>query len=273
MSWPALIVTPHSSGHIPADILAEMLGQQLYHSPLRQARLEWMFREGDPYTDVLFHTPQAHNLHASISRFVVDLNRHHDEGGNNGVIKLSDFEEQPLYPPGFVLSTEAREERLRRYWDSFHREIERVIETQNIRLLVNGHSMQPKGPLIGPDAGQPRPALCLMTAGDSEGNPVAGHGSLPAGLAKAVHQSLVKHFASLVKGQGEIALNSPWQTDQLTHRYSDPLRKKAVPGFGLEFNRALYLTYQEGKEYPNDPMIKALNQAFQGFLQDVMELL
>lgn len=134
--------------------------------------------------------------------------------------------------------------------------------------------MQPKGPLIGPDAGQPRPALCLMTAGDSQGNPVLGHGSLLAKLARDVYSLLKKHFASVVKGQSirEIALNSPWQTDQLTHRYSHPLRKKAVPGFGLEFNRALYLIYQEDKEYPNDPIIKALNEAFQAFLQDVMEV-
>lgn len=273
MKLPALVITPHSSGHIPTEVLADMLGEKVFDSAQRQARLDWMFSEGDPYTDVLFHSPLAHSLHAPISRFVVDLNRHRDEGGNNGVIKLTDFEERPLYPKGFSLSEEAREERLGRYWDSFHTEVERMI-AGGIRLLVNGHSMQPRGPLIGPDAGKMRPALCLMTAGDSQGNPVAGHGSLSAPLAKDVQKLLHKHFAPVAKGQQtqEIALNAPWQTDQLTHRYSSPTRKNAVPGFGLEFNRALYLTYQDSKEYPNDPMIRALNSAFQAFLQDAVAL-
>lgn len=275
MSLPALVITPHSSGHIPAEILAEMLGPDFYDSQARQARLEWMFVEGDPHTEVLFHTPQAHNLHASISRFAVDLNRHRDEGGNNGVIKLTDFEERPLYPSGYVLSEAARAERLNRYWDGFHAEIERLIAVHGIRLLVNGHSMQPTGPAIGPDAGKLRPALCLMTARDAEGNPSAGHGTIEHKLAKDLLRLLNKHFAALVKGQvtEEIALNSPWDTDQLTYRYSDPARANPLPGFGLEFNRALYLIYKDGKEFPNDPMIHSLNEAFRAFLEDAMALM
>lgn len=274
MSLPALVVTPHSSGHIPAEILAEMLGPDFYDSQARQARLEWMFTEGDPHTEVLFHAPQAHNLHAPISRFVVDLNRHRDEGGNNGVIKLTDFEQRPLYPSGYVLSETAAAERLNRYWDSFHAEIERMIAVHGIRLLVNGHSMQPTGPAIGPDAGRLRPALCLMTAGDAEGKPVAGHGSVGPGLAKDLLRLLNKHFAPVVKGQvsEEIALNAPWDTDQLSYRYASPARSNPVPGFGLEFNRALYLRYKDGKEFPNDPMIRGLNQAFGAFLEDALAL-
>lgn len=274
MSLPVLVVTPHSSGHIPAEILADMLGEDFYNSQARQARLEWMFVEGDPHTEVLFHTPQAHNLHATQSRFVVDLNRHRNEGGNNGVIKLTDFEERPLYPRGYVLSEAARTERLNRYWDSFHAEIERMILAHNIRLLVNGHSMQPTGPAIGPDAGKLRPALCLMTAGDTDGNPVEGHSGVGPKLAKDLLRLLQKHFASVVKGQPteEIALNSPWDTDQLTYRYSDPARKNPVPGFGLEFNRVLYLVYKDGREYPNDPMIRQLNEAFCAFLAEAAAL-
>lgn len=261
---PALVVTPHSSGHIPAEILAQMLGPDFYAATARAARLEWMFTEGDPHTEVLFHAPQAFNLHASISRFVVDLNRQRDEGGNNGVIKLTDFEENPLYPAGFVLSEAAREERLKRYWDGFHAEIERMIQAHGIGLLVNGHSMQPTGPAIGPDAGKLRPALCLMTGGDS-------HSNLGPALAHDLHGLLHKHFETLLKGQATeaIAINSPWASDQLTHRYA----QKGIPGFGLEFNRALYLIYKDGQEYPNDPIIKALNQAFVGFLQDAVALL
>lgn len=275
MRLPALVVTPHSSGHVPTEVLAEMLSERFYLSSEREARLEWMFTEGDPYTDVLFHTPEARNLHAPISRFVVDLNRHRGEGGNNGVIKLTDFEERPLYPAGFGLSEQDREERLRRYWDSFHAEIERVLGAEEIRLLVGGHSMQPTGPTIGPDAGKPRPAVCLMAGTDPHGEPLSDHASLPKNLALDVLKLAQKHFAPAVRGQSTqaITLGVPWQTDQLTHRYSDPSRNRPVPGFGLEFNRALYLIYRDGKEYPNDGILRPLNTAFREFLAAVMRLL
>lgn len=275
MRIPALVITPHSSAQVPAEVLAQMLGERFYEAPERQARLEWLFREGDPYTEVLFHAPEAHTLQAPYSRFVVDLNRQRDEGGNNGVIKLTDFEERPLYPAGFTLSEPEREERLRRYWDSFHAEIERVLGTHEVRLLVNGHSMQPTGPAIGPDAGKPRPGICLMAGTDAEGRPLSASPSLPQKLALEVLGLARKHFSALLRGQPAeaIALGEPWASDPLSQRYSDPARARPVWGFGLEFNRALYLRYEGGQEYPNDPMIRALNGAFREFLAEVTERL
>lgn len=131
--------------------------------------------------------------------------------------------------------------------------------------------MQPKGPAIGPDAGKPRPAVCLMAGTDPQGNPLSSHASLPKNLALDVLSLAHKHFAAAVNGQA-ITLGIPWQTDQLSHRYSDPARKRPVPGFGLEFNRALYLLYRDGREYPNDTMIRVLNTAFREFLSEVMKL-
>ncbi|MER3462680.1 MAG: glutamine synthetase catalytic region [Armatimonadota bacterium] len=274
MRLPALVVTPHSSAQVPAEVLALMLGQRFYDHEAREERLEWLFRESDPYTDVLFHTPEAHNLHAPVSRFVVDLNRGREEGGDNGVLKLTDFEKRLLYPAGFILSELDREERLRRYWDSFHHEIEQVLEVNEIRLLVNGHSMQPSGPAIGPDVGKPRPAVGLMAGTDSEGTPFEGYPSLPKALALDVLSLAHKHFAPLLRGQisEAIRLGEPWKSDQLSQRYSNPARARPVPGFGLEFNRALYLTYEDGKECPDDAMIRVLNAAFRAFLAEVMEL-
>lgn len=277
MKLPALVVTPHNSGHVPSDILAQMLGEGIFSRQARQQRHRWLFDEGDPYTDVLFHAPQAHNLHATISRFVVDLNRHRDQGGNNGVIKLTDFEERPLYPPGFVLTEAAREERLRRYWDTFHGEVEACIKDHAIMLIVNGHSMQPHGPIIGPDKGQPRPAITLMCATDEQGHklPHNTHQSLSPAQAKTLMKLLEQHFRDIVESADtlphEIALSRPWTTDELTYRYSDPKRQRPVPGFGLEFNKALYLVYKDAKEYPNERMIMALNTAFQAFLAEALD--
>ena len=173
MKLPVLVLTPHNSGFIPTDILAEMLGEDIYSIEKRNGRLSWMFDEGDPYTDIIYHAPEAYNLQALTSRFVVDLNRERGQLGENGVIKLTDFEKRPLYPDGFVLTPEKREERLRRYYDSFHNEVEEML-VQAIDLIIDGHSMQPYGPKISPDAGKLRPAITLMTSSTPQGHKLEG---------------------------------------------------------------------------------------------------
>jgi N-formylglutamate deformylase len=272
---PILVLTPHNSGHLPTDILADMLGADVYTTETREKRLAWMFDEGDPYTDVIYHAPEAYNFHAQASRFVVDLNRRRDEEGDNGVIKLTDFERRPLYPRGFILTPEKREERLRRYFDSFHHEVEAMLERHDIRLIIDGHSMQPYGPKISPDASHPRPAITLMTSSNKEGGLLGGktHTTLSKEQTVTVMTLLRKHFGAIIAAKTApqtIALNDPWDHDELSYRYSDPKRKNSVPAFAIEFNRALYLEYQDNKEYPKKDVIKQLNQSFQNFLREVV---
>ena len=207
---------------------------------------------------------------------MVDLNRPRDQSGDNGVIKLTDFQRNPLYPEGFVLENEAREQRLRRYWDPFHAEVDRILENPGIKLLVDGHSMQAIGPAIGPDGGQPRPALCLMTGHDGAGNERPGaRGTVSLSQARALHSLLEKHFGTWINassnGSKEIALNAPWSGDDISLCYSDPQRARPVPAFGLEFNRALYLEDPAGAA-PLEKNILELNRLFRAFLKDALEL-
>lgn len=278
MTLPILVLSPHSSGQVPLEVLAEMLGDALFSLEAREARLRWLFDEGDPYTDLIYHVPAAHNLHAPYSRFVVDLNRFREQSGANGVIKLTDFAGNPLYPAGFALSASAREQRLRRYWDSFNAEIETLLALHDIKLLINGHSMQATGPVLGDDTGKLRPAITLMTAADPSGHTLAGysHSSLDAADTATVLTLLDQHFSSILATAAipaRIALNEPWSLDETSYRFSDPARPRAVKGFGLEFNRALYLYSDGDKEYPNEPMIKTLNSAFEAFVNDLSRVL
>jgi N-formylglutamate deformylase len=274
---PVLVLTPHSSSHVPTDILAEMLEDDIFSKEAREKRLEWLFLEGDQYTDIIYNAPQAHMLHTQTTRFVVDLNRERNEEGDNGVIKLTDFEKRPLYPAGFVLTPEKREERLRRYFDSYHAEIEASLVDNDIRLMITGHSMQPHGPKISPTPGVPRPAITLMTSSDEHGKPLEGktHTGISPEQTKVVLSLLEKHFIPIIASSKtvphEIALNKPWSYDELSYRYSNPNKKNSVSAFGIEFNHALYVIYQDGKELPNEPVIKELNAAFQNFLREVVE--
>lgn len=271
---PLLVLAPHASGHVPFDVLRRMLGAGAFDEGRRERRLGHLFAEGDPYSDLIFHVPDAHFLPATVSRFVVDLNRHQDDASANGVIKVVDFAERSLYPEGFALTRLEREERLRRYYDPYHAEIARVLERHAVALLIDGHSMTPVGPGLGPDPGSPRPALTLMTGGDGAGNTKPGvRCSVSPEAARALGSLAAGHFAAVLETASVppvVALNDPWDVDEIADLYADGDRGRGVPGFGLEINRALYL---DGEGAPLPGAIRRLNRAFTAFAADALKLL
>lgn len=236
---PILISTPHCSGHVPHWLLARMLrtGEE------RTALERRLFREGDPFTDALFHVPDAAaTVNAAASRFVADPNRARDEGGENGVIKLTDFERRPFFPTGYALSDEEREMRLSQYYDSYHAALARALAPGSIRFFIDGHSMTAHGPAIGPDQGAPRPALCIGNFGDAEGDPADGPVSCPGPMARGIRDRLAASLKDVIAASGlpeGPALNRPFDGGHILRRYSQP--PFAVPGVMIEINRALYL--------------------------------
>src|SRR5690606_20395106 len=239
---PILISTPHSSGHAPRWILDSMLRTGESESAL----LRRLFREGDPFTDSIFNLPEADIvLNAPASRFVADLNRERDESGENGVIKLTDFERRPFYPSGYAVSAEEREKRLALYYDPYHAALDRSLRKArkgSIRFFIDGHSMTSHGPAIGPDRGRPRPALCVGNFGDTQGLPVNGPASCPPEVARSIRDFLEASLADLIAESGlpeGVRLNTPFDGGHILKKYSSP--PYGVPGVMIEVNRALYL--------------------------------
>ena len=276
---PVLISTPHSSGFVPDDILLEMLGERAYDKGLRKRFLKRLFFEGDPYTDQIFRAEGALHFNAAASRFVVDYNRRRDESGANGVIKLTDFSAKPLYPEGFRLSHEAAEARLEAYWDPFHQAIEHALERDDVAFFVDGHAMAPVGPAIGPDSGELRPALTLITGGDKEGKPErpGAYTSVSAPIAHILVEKLEHHFSGVMRVCPNVPpralLNSPFSMADIQRRYSNPVFAHHKPGFSLEVNRALYLRgCEDGFDEAIPERIEALNSAFNRFLEDIIPL-
>jgi hypothetical protein len=278
LKLPVLVVTPHSSGFAPLDVLAQMLGARAVDRHAREAQLTRLFVNADPFTDAIFHSARARMWHAGISPLVVDVGLERNEDvGMLGVLPATDFWLRPLYPAGFELTPAEAEERLRRYWDPFHEEIERTIVTHGVRLLVSGHSMRRVGPPASVDEGRRRPALVLTTGGDPAGEAVRGRPvTVDPSRARALHRLLELHFGPVVMASPdvprEIALNHPWNADALSVRYSGVLRPRPIPAFGLEINRALYLHGQGEHDLPDDARLFALNVAFDRFLRDAARM-
>jgi N-formylglutamate amidohydrolase len=240
---PLLVSTPHCSGHVPHWIFASMAETGEDPEALRRR----IFREGDPFTDEIFHIPEALMiLNAPASRFVADLNRERGEVGENGVIKLTDFGRRPFFPNGYSVGPRERELRLSLYYDPYHRALEQALSPAGragIRFFLDGHSMTSQGPALGPDHDEPRPALCIGNFGDDRGEPVAGMStSCPPDQARRIRDLLGDLLADVIRESGlpeGPALNRPFDGGHILRKYSSP--PYSVPGVMVEVNRALYL--------------------------------
>jgi formiminoglutamase len=85
--------------------------------------------------------------------------------------------------------------------------------------------MLPVGPAVGPDTGQPRPAICLGNA----------HGrSCPTSDVERLAACLRQSFDLPAE---EVTVNRPFAGGYLTRRYGN----RPVPWIQIEINRQLYL--------------------------------
>ena len=271
-----LIITQHSSSFVPFDILVDMIGTRAFDKTERDKHLATIANSGDLFTDLIYYVPGAAHVSALTSRFVVDLNRVRDKSGDNGVIKLTTFSGEALYPAGFDLDEKTKERRLEHYYDPFHARLDTILQHDDIGYFIDGHAMTHCGPDIGPDAGKLRPAFCVMNAGDANGKPTQKHLSLDTERTHHVAELLHKHFKDIIEASDvpdEILLNDPFPSGGTIDRLSDPERPGSKPGFGVEFNSNLYLDDSESKTVSVIPgRVTLLNQRFREFVQEVTGL-
>jgi N-formylglutamate deformylase len=254
---PLIISTPHCSGEVPEEILARMRETGEDEATLKRRLL----KEGDPFTDEIFRLQARATVGAKFSRFVADLNRARDEGGENGVIKRTDFSRRPFYRDDYTLDAAERERRLSLYYDPFHRAMEQAVAGGGVRFFIDGHSMESHGPDIGPDGGKPRPALCIGNFGDENGEPLGGPTSCDPELARRIRFLLNGFIANLLGEPGApqgVLLNNPFDGGHILRRYSQP--PFSIPGVMIEVNRALYL--DEATLRPLPGRIEKLRSAF-----------
>ena len=267
---PILVTTSHAGRAVPYDVLADMLGEGAGDPDLVEHRVAALYRQNDPFTDRIFHLPGAANVHAVVSRFVVDLNRDRGAPGPNGVVKRSDFDLAPLYPSGFELDDAATEERLQRHWDPFHATVARLVP--RAALYVDGHAMTAQGPALGPDPGTSRPAFCLMTGGDEAGDPTGQRlPTMAPELARRARDLLWQHAGELIRQTpgvpAEIILNRPFVTGGLLRAYGG---SNGAPAIGIEINRALYLDDDRPELTPRLDRIAQLTHAMRSFVTDLL---
>jgi len=258
-----LVTVPHHSGEVPLEILATMLGPMRFDDHARRNLLERIRREGDPSSDRLFDLPGSRIVSATVSRFVADLNRARDDRGTNGVVKRTDFAGRPLYPSPELPSAVDVADRLVRFFDPFHAQLQREIRRRRPLLVVDAHTMTAAGPVLGPDAGRPRPAASLITGGGTRGEPIDRPVSFPPELTRDLARQLQLALESrLPLGSSGlpagVRINDPFTHGFIQERYGADPDGPRVPTVAIEIHRGLF---EDAEANPNEGRIGLIRAA------------
>ncbi len=256
---PLLISIPHCSTHIPPQIRQQMTFTD-HH----------LKEETDLLTDQIFTLKNIPVLKASVSRYVVDLNRARESQGEKGVLVTTDFDNRPIYQSGFSISPQEKEHRLLQYWDPYHQDLTQQLRAPHISLFLDCHSMRPVGSRKAPDPGEERADIVLSNLGTSTGKtrPEIGYLSCQWEWLLKVAEILEVLWRP---HPIDIAFNDPYYGGYITEHYSHPDWQGHKQGFQIEINRKLYLNWDTQESLPHK--VLQLNQIFQEFLERVQRLL
>ncbi|HZX19694.1 MAG TPA: N-formylglutamate amidohydrolase [archaeon] len=147
-----LITIPHYSTIIPPNLRKDFKLTQ-----------EHMNKHLDFGTEKIFDLPNFPVLKATVSRFVVDLNRERDDlREGQGVIITETWGGEIVLKK--TLTKKNIESRLKNYYDPFYLKLDNYIHSIDKPLFVlDGHSMDSKGSLVSRDSGSERPEIDIAT--------------------------------------------------------------------------------------------------------------
>jgi N-formylglutamate deformylase len=226
--YPFLLTIPHGGTRLPEGI-----------EPLLALTPDDIRYFSDPATGSLYDFPEmvARVMTTEISRMIVDLNRppyHLPPRYPDGVVKTRSVQGGPVYRtlPDITLIHRL----LMAHYFPFHAEIDRILDTGDIRLAFDCHSMLPIGPPSHTDAGKPRPAVCLSNNGDALGRQRPG---LLATSTAGLITALANSFRDTFGADAEVLINQPFFGGFITNAH---YWHKGIPWVQIEVNRNLYET-------------------------------
>ncbi len=239
MKLPFLFSVPHGGTGIPDEV-----------KDINILTLYDIIQDIDPFTQELydFDDISDHIIKSDIARPYVDLNRKPDSLPPlcaDGVIKNFTCFKRKIYTIDIEERPDLVSLLLNKYYYPWHDMLTKHLANNKIIACFDCHSMNHTAPIISPNAGQPRPAVCLANANGR---------SASFELIQKLKESFVE-CAGL--SEDEIRINKPFNGGFITSHYGG----KPLPWIQIEINRKLYL------DHNNLPKKNNLNQK----LKDVME--
>jgi len=121
-----------------------------------------------------------------------------------------------------------------KWYFPYHQRIDELIDSHDISLAFDCHSMLPYGSPEQNDAGKKRPLICLGNYGDETGQ--AKPGSLTTCPPEWI-LGLADAFRKEFSGAGDVAINVPFSGGFISNAH---YWRKGIPWIQIEINRILY---------------------------------
>lgn len=212
MTLPLLLSVPHAGLLVPHEVkkLVILSEQQI-------------IEDGDEGAAEIYRPLEkvaAAFVTTKVARAIVDINRAEDDRRQDGVIKTHTCWNVPVYDES--PSDDLIEGLLEKYYRPYHAQLSQFPE--GIKLGVDCHTMAAKGPPIGPDPGQTRPAICLSNA----------DGTCSPEWLEFLAECFSKAF------EAEASINHPFKGGYIIRAHA-----KELPWVQLDLSRAPFLSNPE----------------------------
>ena len=161
---PILIIVPHGGYQIPEE-LSEISAVDDFS----------LFIEADTCANEIFDLRQsvAAVVNSRISRLFVDTDRPYSalpKKETDGVIKTLSLSGKQVFTDKCFPDDIAVSAIIKRYYESFHETIREILETGEIKLIIDCHTVMPIGPKNAKDADMPRPIISVENRIIKNGN-------------------------------------------------------------------------------------------------------
>jgi formiminoglutamase len=234
---PFILSIPHGGLEVPPEV-----------ADRHALSDEELFTECDAFTREFYGMSDAMlgEVTQDVARVFVDLNRPPDDlppATDDGAIKTATRFGHPVWRDGEVPEADLQRTLLERYYHPYHRRLAELLEARRdeVRLLVDCHTMSGTGPPAAKDAGARRPLICLSNLGDENGN-AGRHGrtSVPQAVLERLRDIMADVFAPEFASSDHlhpITLNRPFLGGHITRHYS----ARGLWVVQVELSKDLYL--------------------------------
>lgn len=228
--FPILIIIPHGGYKIPIELAnyTELADFDLFLSADTCANEIFSFEK---------ETIATINTH--ISKLFIDQNRAPntiiEENENDGLVKRVNSFQKNIFKEDCFPDEIAINNILKRYYNPFHDTIKKILTENNIKLIIECHTVMGIGPKNAKDSDKLRPIVTLHNLMKNKDKTIE---TCSMSFAKSLIEQLQKNFSN----EKEISLEDPFiiskkpLNDYLIQEFSGK-----VPYIRIDISRSLFL--------------------------------
>lgn len=236
---PIAIVIPHGGLNIPSELTNRIALTK-----------EQIFNEADVYTDLIYDY-RDHVLHwhsFPYARAIIDVNRPSDSKlhfrSGDGVVKRITSYGATVFAPDKEPNAELEQQLIEKYWQTWHSQLAKIAADEQVKLVLDCHSMAAVGPKTYSDPNKVRPRITASNMGDAEGKPRSDNLQITASpeLTHLVAEKLGAALADIPEFVPTAAhgINAPFWGGWDIHLHGG----KVQPWLMIELSRAMYIGEQ-----------------------------